>query len=78
MKEFLLFSAAWCANCKPAKKALDAISIPYQWVDIDDPEKMQLTAFYGIRGIPTMLVLEDGKEIARLNGNIAERVKQFL
>ena len=78
MKEFLLFSAAWCGPCKAAKKALDAISVPYQGVDIDDPEKMPLTASYGIRGIPTMLVLEDGKEIARLNGNIAESVKQFL
>lgn len=78
MKEFLLFSAAWCTSCKPTKKALDAISVPYQGVDIDDPEKMQLTASYGIRGIPTMLVLEDGKEVAKLTGDIASKVKEFL
>lgn len=78
MKEFLLFSANWCTSCKPVKKALDAISVPYQGVDIDDPEKTPLVASYGIRGIPTMLILEDGKEVAKLTGDIASKVKEFL
>lgn len=80
MKEVLKFSASWCGPCQALSmtiKGLGDISIPVKEVDIDD--NLDLAAEYGIRSVPTMVMLEDGKEIKRVNGALpAAKVKEFL
>ena len=42
------------------------LDIPVEYVDIDS--NVTLTDDYGIRGVPTLVLLDDGKEVSRLVG----------
>lgn len=42
------------------------LDIPVEYVDIDS--NVTLTDDYGVRGVPTLVLLDDGKEVSRLVG----------
>ena len=67
-KKILRFSATWCQPCKMLAKNLETaqLEIPVEYVDIDS--NVTLTDDYGIRGVPTLVLLDDGKEVSRLVG----------
>ena len=58
------FWAEWCGPCKALAPVLDEIADEYDGritiakVNVD--ENVQLPLKYGIRGIPTMLLFQDG------------------
>jgi len=69
-KVMVKFGAAWCAPCKMVSPILEEMAEegkPVYDVDVDsDPAT---TAKFGIRGVPTYIVFENGKEILRESGN---------
>jgi glutaredoxin len=54
-----LFSAPWCANCKPIKKYLEDKNIVHQVMDIDTEYGAEQATELKLRSIP-VLVTEDG------------------
>lgn len=72
------FSASWCSPCKVLASIIDnnPLSIPVVEVDIDeDPE---LATKYKVRGVPTLVVVEDGEEVKRKVGLLtATQLNQF-
>lgn len=68
MKKILRFSAEWCQPCKMLAKNLETANIetPIQYVNID--EESDLAAQYKIRGVPTLVLLENDVEVKRLVG----------
>lgn len=64
------FWADWCGPCKALAPILEEISDRIDVVKINADDNSGLTANYGIRSIPTMIVFEDGKEVQRLVGNM--------
>lgn len=68
MKKILKFSASWCQPCKMLAKNLETaqLSVPVEEVDID--ENTDMSVEYKIRGVPTLVMLEDGKEVKRVSG----------
>ena len=68
MKKILKFSASWCQPCKMLAKNLETakLSVPVEEIDID--EKTDMSVEYKIRGVPTLVMLEDGKEVKRVSG----------
>lgn len=74
MKKVLRFTASWCGPCKSLAKILDNIetNIPFEVVDIDvHPE---IATDYGIRSVPTLVMLEDNIEVKRMTGVRAENL----
>ncbi len=60
----LLFTTSTCPKCVMAKKFLADAGIAYETVVVDkDPD---LARQYGVRQAPTLLVLEQGKEVQRI------------
>jgi glutaredoxin len=61
--ELLLYSAAWCRDCREAKRFLTAHQIPYQEIDIENTPGAaeQVIANVGKRAIPQFVL--DGKWI---------------
>ncbi len=68
MKKIIRFTASWCQPCKMLAATLEECKIdtPIEVVDID--ENMELAKQYGVRGVPTMVLVDGDKEVARLVG----------
>lgn len=74
MIKVLKFEASWCAPCKTLSNimegAADKHSVVIEAIDVD--ENPDLAKQYGVRGVPTMVKLKDGNEIARKVGMVNE------
>jgi len=72
MKKVLKFSASWCGPCKSLTKTLQEVKteIPIEEIDID--EQSELAIEYGIRGVPTLVMIDDNVEVKRNVGNLTK------
>jgi thioredoxin 1 len=65
----LKFSASWCGPCKMLSRNLEDINtiIPIENIDIDEHQDTAIE--YGVRGVPTMIMLdENNAEVKRMVG----------
>lgn len=69
MKKILRFTATWCGPCKSLAASLETadIEVPIEVIDID--ENRELAMEYGIRGVPTLVMLDENVEVKRLVGS---------
>jgi thiol-disulfide isomerase/thioredoxin len=78
MKHVLYFTADWCNPCQRTKPVADELKreglIDFIFVDADT--ELELLEKFGIKSVPTYILIEDGKEIKRMNG--AKNKEQFL
>jgi thioredoxin 1 len=68
MKKVIRFTASWCQPCKMLAKTLEDIEtiLPIEVVDID--EHSDTAVEFGVRGVPTLVMMEDGNVLKRLVG----------
>ena len=68
MKKVIRFTASWCQPCKMLAKTLEDVqtNLPIEVFDIDKDSNTAIE--YGIRGVPTMVMVEDGTVLKRLVG----------
>ena len=65
------FWAAWCGPCKMVSPLVDEIALENADVKvgkINVDEQPELAAKFGVMSIPTLVVMENGKEINRSIG----------
>jgi thioredoxin 1 len=67
-KRVLRFTASWCGPCKMLAKNLEEVNtnIPIEVVDIDVHPDVAID--YGVRGVPTLVMLHENIESKRLVG----------
>ena len=72
MKKILAFTATWCVPCKNFKPILEQVSreLPVEFIDID--ANPQLVAEYGVRSVPTVLIINNGQVSSRQAGVLTE------
>jgi thioredoxin 1 len=68
MKKILYFTAAWCAPCKALSPIMDSLQGQINFDKIDVDTNTDLSAQYGVRGVPSLVLVENGKEVSRLTG----------
>lgn len=67
------FWAEWCGPCKALGPKLEEIAgemknkVKIAKINVD--ENPNMPAKYGVRGIPTMILFKDGKEVDQIVGN---------
>ena len=73
MKEILYFSSTWCNPCKALSPTMESLSgqINYKKIDVD--QNQDLSIKYGVRNIPTLILLENGEAKNRLTGVQSEQ-----
>ena len=79
MKRILRFTASWCNPCKAMAANLgqtDTI-IPIEVIDIDvHPE---VAEEYGVRNIPTLVMLHENIEVKRITGTkTTKELKEWI
>lgn len=78
MSHVLYFTAEWCNPCQRTRPVAEELKrdglIDFVFVDADS--ETELLEQFGIRSIPTYILLEDGKEVKRMNG--AKTREEFL
>ncbi|MBM3386630.1 MAG: thioredoxin, partial [Betaproteobacteria bacterium] len=77
------FWAPWCGPCKSLGPVLDKLEEAYagrfKLVKINSDEEQQLAAAFGIRSIPTCVLLKDGQPVDGFMGALPEgQVREFL
>lgn len=64
-KQLLKFSATWCQPCKMvgpiAEEVSNELGIELITYDVDDDNAGEQAVKYGVRGVPTLIYLEDGQ-----------------
>jgi len=78
VRHVLYFTADWCNPCKRTRPITDELKregiVDFLYVDVDT--ELKLAEQFGIKSIPTYILIEDGKEVKRMNG--AKTRQEFL
>lgn len=77
------FWADWCGPCRmmaPAfEQAASALPLKVQFLKLNTEEHHKLSAKYGIRSLPTMVIFRDGTEIDRVSGAMSsDQILQWI
>jgi len=67
-KKILYFSAKWCQPCRTLGPIMESLSgqINYEKIDVDNNQDLSIQ--YGVRNIPTLILVENGEAVGRLTG----------
>ena len=78
MSHVLYFTADWCNPCQRTRPIAEELKrdglIDFIFVDADS--EIELLQKFGIKSVPTYILLEDGSEVKRMNG--AKTRQEFL
>lgn len=79
------FWADWCGPCRAISPVIEELSKFYEGTGVkilkaNVDECSELSTKFGIRSIPTIITLKDGKEVARYNGSgqIKEKIEEMI
>jgi len=79
--KILKFSASWCGPCKMLSMTIAGIKdeIPYPIEEIDIDDNTEMAQSFGIRGVPTMIIVDGDTEVRRRSGVMtASELKTFI
>jgi thioredoxin-like negative regulator of GroEL len=69
---YLMFTARWCGTCRSIIRHLADIkeqeSIDVTLVDVEN--EPEFARRFSIKGVPVLMAIEKGKEVARLSGSL--------
>ena len=71
MLEVKKFSAVWCGPCRALAPVMTEIKGQFnnvKFTDYDVDEAYEAATEYGIRSVPTVVIVKDGVEINRFTG----------
>lgn len=69
MKQLYYFSADWCSPCKALGPTMNRVSEQISVTKVNIDNEPSLTTQFGIRNIPTVVLVENGQEVRRFSGN---------
>lgn len=83
-KSVFFFTAAWCGDCrfiKPQMPEIENDFSDWQFIEVDRDKYIDVVAEWNIFGIPSFVVIQDGKELGRLvnkDRKTKQEIESFL
>lgn len=68
MKKLLYFTASWCRPCSILGPTMQQVAQVRAVTKIDIEQDQTTPASYGVVSVPTVILVENGKEISRKVG----------
>lgn len=69
MKQLWYFTADWCAPCKALGPTMNRVAEQISVNKINIDYEADVVKKYGVRNIPTVILVENGQEVRRFSGN---------
>jgi len=69
MKQLWYFTADWCAPCKALGPTMNRVAEQISVNKINIDYEADVVQKYGVRNIPTVILVENGQEVRRFTGN---------
>ena len=66
--EVLRFTASWCQPCKALAQQLEELGLDKDVTVIDIDEQQDFAIQYGVRSVPTLIAVDNNKEVKRMVG----------
>lgn len=66
----LKFEAPWCTKCKQVSAIMETMEFAYPVEHIDIDKNREAALYYGIRGIPHMILLDENNNIIKRIGGV--------
>jgi len=68
MKQLIYFSATWCGPCNAKKPMMAEMRTEFNITMIDVDQYPEMAAKYGIRSVPSLLLLQNDTVTKQING----------
>jgi thioredoxin 1 len=79
MKKIIRFTATWCQPCKAMAMILNKVDSPYPIEVVDIDAQSDVAIEFGIRSVPTLVMIEDGTVLKKMIGVKSEElVKEWI
>lgn len=80
--KLVLFSAEWCAPCKQLKASVERKGVKVEDFfdeihDTESDEGSEESTRRGVRGLPTVMLIKNDKEVGRFTGNDTNKLNEF-
>jgi thioredoxin 1 len=76
------FWAAWCAPCLALAPTMDDLADQYgaklKVAKVDIDANPNIPSRFGIRGIPTVILFKDGKQVDMFVGNSPQKIREMV
>ena len=69
MKQIWYFTADWCAPCKALGPTMNRVAEQISVNRINIDYEADVVQKYGVRNVPTVILVENGQEVRRFSGN---------
>lgn len=74
-----IFKSGWCQPCKMLTKIIEEHPPAINVVEVDIDEHAELAQSYNVRGVPTLIIFNNGKEEKRTVGMLnKEKLEEFV
>ena len=79
MRKIIRFTASWCQTCKALAMILNNVDSPYPIEVVDIDAQSDVAIEFGIRSVPTLVMIEDGTVLKKMVGVKSEElVKEWI
>jgi len=68
MKQVYYFSAPWCQPCQTLGPIMDQVAQNIQVNKVNVDYEPDVITKYGVRNVPTVILVENGQEVRRFTG----------
>lgn len=80
MKKLLIFKSVDCQPCKALATTMKDLQLDVEQITtVDVHGNREFTIEHSVRAVPTLILMQDGKELKRKTGAMtAEQLKEFV